>query len=130
MVKTASAAEGEKEPLDPSVERVRRKLVRFVAINLGLLFIALMAVLAAIVYKSGWGSSQTPVAETAAVPSSAEEAFVEADIVLPAGAKMLTHSLSAGRISMDVELADGNRAIFIYDIAARRMIGRLAIRAE
>jgi hypothetical protein len=129
MVKTASAAEGEKEPLDPSVEKVRRKLVRFVAINLGLLFIALMAVLAAIVYKSGWGS-QTPVAETATIPLPAGEAFVEADIVLPAGAKVLTHSLSAGRISMDVELADGSRTIFIYDIGTRSMVGRLAIRAE
>ena len=43
----------EDKPLDPAVEQVRRKLVRFVAINLGLLFIALMAVVGALVYKSG-----------------------------------------------------------------------------
>ena len=42
----------EEKPLDPAVEKVRRKLVRFVAINLGLLFVALMAVVGAIVYKS------------------------------------------------------------------------------
>ena len=42
----------EEKPLDPAVEKVRRKLVRFVAINLGLLFIALMAVVGALVYKS------------------------------------------------------------------------------
>ena len=46
----------EDKPLDPAVERVRRKLVRFMAINLGLLFAALMAVVAAVVYKAG----QTP----------------------------------------------------------------------
>lgn len=129
MVKTASAAEGEKEPLDPAVEKIRRKLVRFVAINLGLLLLALMAVLAAIVYKSG-SRSPEPAASLATAPSPAEEAFVEADIVLPAGAKMLSHSLSGGRISMDVELADGSRTIFIYDIATRGMVGRLAIKAE
>ena len=52
------ALDDEKEkPLDPAVEKVRRKLVRFVAINLGLLFIALMAVVAALVYKSRTGSA-------------------------------------------------------------------------
>jgi hypothetical protein len=45
--------DNEEKPLDPAVEKVRRKLVRFVAINLGLLFLALMAVLAAVVYKTG-----------------------------------------------------------------------------
>ncbi|PDQ22485.1 fimbrial protein, partial [Mesorhizobium sanjuanii] len=34
--------EGREKPLDPEVESVRRKLVRFMAINLGLLFLALM----------------------------------------------------------------------------------------
>ena len=42
----------DEKPLDPAAERVRRKLVRFMAINLGILFLALMAVVAALVYKS------------------------------------------------------------------------------
>ena len=44
------------KPLDPAVEKVRRKLVRFVAINLAILLAALMAVAAAIVYKSRGGA--------------------------------------------------------------------------
>ncbi|RUU07680.1 fimbrial protein, partial [Mesorhizobium sp. M6A.T.Ca.TU.002.02.2.1] len=36
----AVADEDEEKPLDPEVEKVRKKLVRFVAINLGLLFLA------------------------------------------------------------------------------------------
>ena len=47
--------ENEEKPLDPAMERVRRRLVRFVGINLGLLFIALMAVVVAIVYRARSG---------------------------------------------------------------------------
>ncbi|MEI5678678.1 MULTISPECIES: fimbrial protein [unclassified Mesorhizobium] len=120
----------DEKPLDPAVEKVRRKLVRFVAINLGLLFLALMAVLGAIVYKSG-SKSETPVAVNGAtVPSPAEGAFLSGDIALPLGAKIVSQSLSGNRISIDAELADGSRAIFLYDIAERRVIGRFAITAQ
>jgi hypothetical protein len=50
----------EDKPLDPAVDRVRRKLVRFMAINLGLLFLALMAVVLAIVYR--WTREPEPEA--------------------------------------------------------------------
>lgn len=122
--------DADQNPLDPSVEKVRRKLVRFVAINLGLLFLALMAVLGAIVYKSGL-KSETPVAVNgAAVPAPAEGTVIAGDIALPAGAKILSQSLSGNRISIDAELADGSRAIFLYDIAERRVIGRFAVTAQ
>lgn len=110
--------ENEEKPLDPAVERVRKKLVRFVAINLGILFLALMAVLIAVVYKT----VQTPA------PPSGE--FAEAEIVLPTGAKMVGHGFSNGQISIDAELADGSRAIFLYDLAAHKIIGRYQVTAK
>lgn len=119
----------EDKPLDPAVEKVRRKLVRFVAVNLGLLFIALMAVLAAIVYKSSSRPEQ-PAAASAGAPSPAEGAFLSGDIALPAGAKIVSQALSGNRISIDAELADGSRAIFLYDVSERRMIGRFAVTAQ
>lgn len=116
------------KPLDPAVEKVRRKLLRFAVINIGLLFVALMAVLAAIVYKTG---NDAKVAEAGmSVPSSVEDAFVSGDIVLPAGAKVLSHSLSGNRLSLDVELADGSRAIFLYDLRERRLVGRLGLKTQ
>src|SRR5690606_16507642 len=42
----------EEKPLDPAAENVRRKMLRFMFINLGILFLALMAVMIALVYKS------------------------------------------------------------------------------
>ncbi|MER9233469.1 fimbrial protein [Mesorhizobium sp. M0622] len=120
------ADEDEEKPLDPEVEKVRRKLVRFVAINLGLLFLALMVVIAALVYKA---PNAPPVAPplTSDVQVPAGEP-VSGDIVLPVGAKVISQSLSGNRLSIDAELADGSRAIFVYDITERRIVGRFSIR--
>jgi hypothetical protein len=116
----------EDKPLDPSVERVRRKLVRFVAINLGLLLVALMAVVAALVYKTGRSSPEP------SVPSVArqEGRMLAGDIAIPAGSRLLSHSLSGDRVALDVQLADGSRMLFLYDLAERRMIGQFAVKAE
>jgi hypothetical protein len=116
----------EEKPLDPQVEKVRKKLVRFVAINLGLLFLALMVVIVALVYKArNAPPASAPLAGDIQVPAGEP---VSGDIVLPIGARVVSQSLSGNRISIDAELADGGRAIFVYDIAERRIIGRFAIR--
>jgi hypothetical protein len=115
------------KPLDPAVEKVRKKLVRFVAINLGLLFVALMAVVGAIVYKSG---RSAPEAAASVVPSPAEGAMLTGDIALPAGARLLSQSLSGNRIALDAELSDGSRAILLYDIGERRIVGHFAVKAQ
>lgn len=119
MAKAALDDEQEK-PLDPAVERVRRKLVRFVAINLGILFVAVMAVVIALVYRN---MTRTPAEPPA-------PAFVEGRIALPVGARILSQSLSGDRILIDVELTGGGRALFVYDIAGNRMLGRFDIGAE
>ncbi len=111
--------EEEEKPLDPAVEKVRRKLVRFVAINLAILLIALMAVAAAIVYRSGREAPPSRIA-TGGEPA-------EAEIPLPAGARIVSQSLSGDRIAIDAELPGGGRAIFLYDLAEQRLIGRFAI---
>jgi hypothetical protein len=113
-------------PLDPGLEKVRRKLVRFIAINLGLLFLALMVVIVALVYKSRSAKAPAP-SLTSEIPVHGDEQLT-GDIVLPIGAKVVSQSLSGNRLSIDAELADGTRAIFIYDVAERRMIGRFSIR--
>lgn len=120
------AEEDEEKPLDPAAENVRRKLVRFMIVNLGLLFLALMVVIGALVYKA----RNAPVAGSAPagdvqLPAGA---LLSGDIVLPVGAKVISQSLSGNRLSIDAELADGSRSIFVYDIAERRIIGQFAIR--
>lgn len=108
------------DPLDPAVERVRRKLVRFMAINLGLLFLAVMAVVLALVYRA----SQTPPEEEIAASGPFAE---QAQIVLPAGARILGHTLDGNRMMIDVELPGQQRAFFLYDLAQGRMAGRYEV---
>ena len=122
------AEEDEEKPLDAEVEKVRGKLIRFMAVNLGLLFLALMVVIGALVYKARKAPSVAPpLAGDIQVPAGEP---LNADIVLPVGAKVVGQSLSGNRISIDAELADGSRAIFVYDIAERRIIGQFAIRTK
>jgi hypothetical protein len=115
------------KPLDPAVEKVRRKLVRFVGINLGLLFVALMAVVGAIVYKTRMEAPAVAPLPMSDIPMPADGALVEAAIPLPQNAMLLTQSLSGNRLALDVALPDGSRAIFLYDLAEKRMIGRYAV---
>jgi hypothetical protein len=122
------AEEEEEKPLDPSVEKVRRKLVRFMGINLGLLFLALMVVIAALVYKSRTAEEPAPaLAGDIQVPAGQP---IEGDIVLPVGARIVSQSISGNRVAIDAELADGSRAIFVYDIGEQRLIGRFTIRTK
>ncbi|RVB95360.1 fimbrial protein, partial [Mesorhizobium sp. M7A.F.Ca.AU.002.06.1.1] len=108
------AEEDQDKPLDPEVEKVRRKLVRFVGINLGLLFLALMVVIGALVYKArNAPPANPPLAGDIQTPAGEP---VSGDIVLPVGAKVVSQSLSGNRVSIDAELADGSRTIFVYDI--------------
>lgn len=118
--------EDQEKPLDAEAEKVRKKLVRFMGINLGLLFVALMVVIGALVYKArNAPPASPPLAGDIQAPAGE---LVDGDIVLPVGAKVVSQSLSGNRISIDAELADGGRAIFVYDIAERRLIGQFAIR--
>lgn len=117
--------EDEEKPLDPEVEKVRKKLVRFIVINLGILFLALMVVIGALVYKA---RNAPPAALPAGDFQAPAGEPISDDIVLPVGAKVISQSLSGNRLSVDAELADGSRAIFVYDIAERRIVGRFAIR--
>src|SRR5690606_37570990 len=103
------------------VERVRRKLLRFMVINLSLLFGAVIIVVAAIVYRSATKDTP-PAAADIAVPSGE---VVSADIPMPAGARIVSQSLSGSRVSLDVEAAGGERQLIVYDFAERRVIAQL-----
>lgn len=116
------------KPLDPAVEKVRRKLVRFMAINLGLLGLALMAVVLAIVYRwTRTPEAPQPPAVSASVPQGAD--LVQA-VPLPAGTRVTGHALSQNRVSLDTVAPDGSRQLVIYDFAEGRVVARVALPAQ
>ena len=112
----ASDDEEREEPLDPAVERVRRKLVRFIAINLGILFFALMAVVAALVYRAT--RVETPPAAPVSELPAATGAPVYGEITLPRGARLVSQALSGGRLSLLV-------AQWPASVLARALAGQL-----
>lgn len=112
---------GEK-PLDPAAERVRRKLVRFMIVNLSLLLIALMAVVLAIVYKS---RGEAEVATPALTAPGGEPA--RGSIAVPAGARIVSQSVSDDRLSLHVRQDDGSQAILIYALPGGALSGRYDI---
>lgn len=118
-------SEAEQQP-DPATERVRRKLVRFMAINLGVLFIALMAVVIAIVYRAFTADSPTEPEMASELPTPPPGSMLTGEIALPEGSRMISHALSGNRLTLDIEV-DGQRLILVYDIAEGRTIGRFTL---
>ena len=115
----ASAIGDEDKPLDPAVERVRRKMMRLMAISVGIMMIGLMAVLIAIVYKiSARGTQAAPVGGT-----------FETVLPIPAGGRIVSQSLSGDRLTLLVEHS-GRQTIFLFDTATRKIVGRIDIGEE
>jgi hypothetical protein len=116
----------EDRPLDPAAERVRRKLVRFMGINLAILFAAVMAVVLALVYRSMALQPQ----EMAAGPSVPSGEVLSGEILLPQGARIVSHAASGNRLTLHLRLPEGEEAILVYDLAEGRLLGRLPIAYE
>jgi hypothetical protein len=118
--------EEQEEPLDPAMERIRRKMVLLQLVSGGILFVCFMAVLAAVVYKVAQ-RPDTPAPTTSAggfaVPAGQPLA---ATAELPAGFNIQSVSLSGGQI-LFYGLLDGDRKIFIFDLAAGRIVADVAL---
>lgn len=128
MVNRVRDDEDEK-PLDPAVENVRRKLLRFMLVNLGLLGIALIAVVGAIVYKSRTAAPDPAAVTQPALQVPNDGAVAEGSIALPAGARIVSQSLSGERVSLHVEEPSGQASIYLYDLSAGRMVARFVVKA-
>ena len=119
--------DGDEQPLDPAMERVRRKMIRLLAVSIGIMVIGLMAVLAAIVYKINQpieDAVDSPRSEMAGQPLSA--ALTGESITLDPGTRILSHNLSDNTLSLETRLVNGARQILVYDIATKRVIARIA----
>ena len=127
-IMNAPIVNDEDKPLDPATEKVRRKLARYGAVFMGFNILALMAVLGAIVYKIGdYGNDASQPAASMGVMVPTETDFDKV-IDLPDGAEILSASQNGNQILLNLALANGERALWIYDISTSRIIGRLLIR--
>ena len=119
--------EEEDKPLDPEVEKVRRKMVRLLVVSIGIMFVGVMAVLAGVVYRimQGDGEATVRLSETFEVPADAP---LTATADLPAGFRIDNVSLDGPKILFFGRNADDTPNIYIFDVVTGRMAARVDIR--
>ena len=126
MAQINQELDAEEQPLDPAMERVRRKMIRLLAVSIGIMVVGLMAVLAAIVYKINQPVPEVAVAVHQRVPGEPMgEALAGESITLDPGTRILSHNLSNNSLSLETRLADGTRQILVYDVATKRVVARI-----
>lgn len=115
----------EEKPLDPAMENVRRKMIRLQIVSGFIMFVSLMAVFGAVVYKTMRAPAKEPTAITSAgIPSDAP---VSVTANLPAGFVVQSTSLSGGQIMFFGATADGVLKSLVFDIKAGRIVADVTV---
>lgn len=119
----------DEKPLDPEMEKVRRKMVRLLAVSIGIMFIGLMTVLGALVYK--FTRSDDSAATGAQVAGSSlsvpSDAPVEGVAALPAGFAVESVTLDGARIGFYGRASDGSMRLIIHDISIGRIVSDIVV---
>ncbi|EUB97423.1 hypothetical protein PMI07_000999 [Rhizobium sp. CF080] len=118
--------EEKEEPLDPAMERIRRKMVLLILVSGGILFVCFMAVLGAIVYKVAQRPAKPEaIASTGGFSVPAGQPLA-ATAELPPGFVVQGVSLSGSQI-LFYGLLTGDQKVLIYDIAAGRIVADVTV---
>ncbi len=107
-----SASDEDDQPLDPALERVRRKMIRLLVVSFGIMTVGLMAVLGTIVYRLGERADQN----------------FGGTIELPAGAAISQTSLDGERALLTITLAGGGRELWLVDLRDGQRLGKLDVK--
>ncbi|OCJ15069.1 hypothetical protein A6U87_24825 [Rhizobium sp. AC44/96] len=125
MTKIQPEDDQEEKPLDPAMESVRRKMIRLQIVSGIIMFVSLMAVFGAVVYKT----MRAPAKDAAAVTSAGvpSDAPVSVTATLPPGFVIQSSSLSAGQILFFGTTAEGVMKALVFDIKAGRIVADVTI---
>lgn len=122
----------EDEPLDPVMEKVRVKMVRLLGISIGLMLLALITVLGAVVYKISQGS-ETPAAEAENIEPNTMPAqnlvlLENLEVDVPEGTRIISSNLSSGNLLLDLRLSDGARQFWIVNLQTGDVLSRVTLK--
>ena len=113
--------EQDEKPLDPEMEKVRRKMVRLLGISIGIMFVGLMAVLAGVVYKI-MSADQGVMVTSASDLQIPAEGRLEAEADLPDGFDVAQVSMNGGLLLFYGQSAQGTSQVLLYDIGHARIV--------
>lgn len=115
----------DEKPLDPVLEKVRRKMIRLLAVSIGIILVALVGVIIAIVYKTKEVSKKDAAqSQSLRVPSDAP---VNATVNLPAGFKVTSTALSGDRILFYGVTASGQPKAYVFDMSTASVIADITL---
>lgn len=135
-------------PLDPAVEKVRRKLMRLMIVSIGITIVLILIILAAVIYKVTSSPSDkapanitktetSPVpgdsadlsnqAVNAKTPAPAVPEFIKRSIALPQGTRILSQSLSNDMIALETLTPEGNTELVIYDYRQGHLVAGITV---
>jgi hypothetical protein len=117
--------EEQEEPLDPAMERIRRKMVLLQLVSGGIMFVCFMAVLAAVVYKVSQGP-ESPVA-TNGLDVPADQPLTSS-VALPAGFDVRSVSLSGSQL-LFYGVVSGQQRALVFDLSVGRIVADVAVDA-
>ncbi|WP_317993746.1 hypothetical protein [Bartonella gliris] len=115
------------QPLDPAVERVRKKLMRLMSISIVITLISILIVLFLIVYKlmaTGPASKQTALFSS----HSKNQEVAHHTLSLPEGTQILSESLSEHNIMLKILTPDGQTKFMIYNYHTGALIAVLSVK--
>ncbi|MBX4866353.1 MULTISPECIES: hypothetical protein [Rhizobium] len=115
----------DEKPLDPAMENVRRKMVRLQIVSGAIMFVSLMAVFGAVVYKTMREPKET--ASTAAASGVPSDAPLAATLSLPLGFKVQSTSFSAGQILFYGETVEGRNKALVFDLKTGRTVADVTV---
>ena len=116
--------EQDEKPLDPEMEKVRRKMVRLLAVSIGIMFIGLMAVLAGVIYKStSVDDAGTATSLQALKPGTGGPLKITAP--LPAGFDVEEVTADGAMLVIRGRRGDGGQAVLLSDISSQRMVAEI-----
>lgn len=112
--------EQDDKPLDPVLEKVRRKMIRLQVISAGIMVVALGAVLIAIVYKANKVPQASQTQQAGLEVPNVGATTVNA--ALPDGFTVTSQQLANGQILFDGKMADGTRKTLVFDLRVGRIV--------
>ncbi|MCP4317919.1 MAG: hypothetical protein GY789_18330 [Hyphomicrobiales bacterium] len=117
----------EEKPLDPEMEKVRRKMVRLLVVSIGIMILGVMAVLAGVVYKviGPEDEPQAALSDTITVPSGAP---LQLTASLPAGFSVEQVALDGARILFYGRSASGINSAVIMDVSTGNIVAEIELK--
>ncbi|AQX20352.1 hypothetical protein [Bartonella sp. WD16.2] len=114
------------EPLDPAVERVRKKLMRLMIISISITIILILFVFAGIIYKIITPEIASKQTNSLALQSD-NLPFANHTLSLPPKAQIISQSLSDHHIALRILMPNGQTHFMIYNYRTGAPIANLVI---